>query len=113
MTLKKTYRIVEFDANDCPEVIESGLSRNDARKRLEHWRKNAKELGASFRYIMRREIPESYNLQTGNYLWTGNLRTEPQTIKCPNCGADVLDEWTASGMRRCVWCHTLFEREEN
>lgn len=74
---KTTYHIVEFDANDCPEVIENGLSRNDARKRLAHWRANAKELGASFRYIMVRDTkPAQHDSRTGDYLWTGNIRSE-------------------------------------
>jgi hypothetical protein len=76
-TLKKTYHVVEFDANDCPEVIERNLSRSEALNRLAHWRANAKELGASFRYIMRREpLTPPHTDDAGNCLWTGNLRSE-------------------------------------
>ena len=74
MTLK-TYHIVEIDANDCTDVLKRGLTRNEARIRLNLLRAEAKEKSLLFRYVMYRDKAECKpDAHTGDYLWTGNLR---------------------------------------
>lgn len=76
MTLK-TYHIVEIDANDQTEVLRRGLTRNEARERLNLLRADAKERGLLFRYVMYRDKTERpYNPAVGSHLWTGNIKAE-------------------------------------
>ena len=76
MTLK-TYHIVEFDANDMPEVIKRGLTRNEARQALATHRESVKRLELSLRYVMYRDKEEKpADARTGDYLWTGSIRAE-------------------------------------
>lgn len=74
MTLN-TYKIVEFDANDVPTVMKTGLTRNAAREFLKDAREMAKQDRSSFRYIMARDRREpGYDARVGDHLWTGNQR---------------------------------------
>jgi hypothetical protein len=38
-----------------------------------------------------------------------SAKGEPQLIMCPQCRNQILYEWNARGMTRCVQCHLLFE----
>lgn len=73
----RNYEIVEFDANDVPTVIRFDLTRAAARLQLHLLRTDNTENQTCFRYIMRRTRIVLPCLESGDHLWTGNIRETP------------------------------------
>ena len=70
--MQATYRIIEFDANDTPHVLRTGLSRSEARNKLAMLRNEYMRSNSHLRYVMYRDKPETgTDPYSGDALWTG------------------------------------------